>query len=215
MNEENSDQMSTTNQVEKTTQCEPGCDCGKTGLGTKGRMIISLIVVIAATAVLGRSIIARKTVDGIDQSQTAFASTVSAFPSPASTAAIETNLSWGEPLKDMASLNQVAAQTNAVFMYLYEKGRGADEAVKRQIEQAASKAQSGGMNMAFYTLDAGSQDYTQITSQVPAPCVLAMVKGGGISVVSGEITEGKLLQSIVAASRPSGCCPPGSSTACP
>ncbi len=205
MNEEKSDQMSTKNQVEKTAQCEPGCDCKKTGLGTKGRMIICLIVGIAATVVLGRSI-ARKTVDGTVQSQTAFASTVPAFPSPASTTAIETNLSWGEPLKDMASLNQVAAQKNAIFMYLYEKGRGADEAVKRQIEQAAGKAQSGGMNMALYTLDTGSQDYTQITSQVPAPCVLALIKGRGMSVVSGEITEGKLLQAIVTASR----CGPGS-----
>ena len=214
MNEEKFDQLSTINKVEKTAQCEPGCDCGKTGLGTKGRMIICLIVVIAATAVLGRSIIARKTVDGIVQSQTAFASTVPAFPLPASSAAIETNLSWGEPLKDMATLNQVAAQTNAVFMYLSEKGRGTDESVKRQIEQAANKAQIGGVNMGLYTLDAGSQDYAQITSRVPTPCVLAMVKGGGISVVSGEITEGKLLQAIVAASRPSGCCPGGSSSGC-
>ena len=204
MNEEKSDQVPTTNQVEGTAQCEPGCNCGKTGLGTKGKTIICLVVVFAATAVLGRSI-ARKDVIGSVQSQTAFASTASVLPSPASTAAMETKLSWGEPLKDMASLNQVAAQTNAIFMYLHEKGRGVDEAVKRQIEQAAGKAQIGGLKMALYTLDAGSQDYAQITSQVPAPCVLAMVKGAGVSVVSGEITEGKLLQAILAASRQSGC----------
>jgi hypothetical protein len=210
MNDEKSDQMSTTNQVEKTAQCEPGCNCGKTSLGAKGKMIICLVVVIAATAVLGRSF-ARKAVNETFQGQKAYATTAPVFPSPASTAAMETNLSksslWGEPLKDMASLNQVAAQKNAIFMYLFEKGRGADEAVKRQIEQAAGKAQFGGMKMALYTLDASSKDYAKITSQVPAPCVLAMVKGGGISVVSGEITEGKLLQAIVAASRPSGCGP--------
>ena len=204
MNEEKSDQMSTTNQVEKTVQCGPGCDCGKTGLGTKVKTIICLAVLIAATAVLGRSY-ARKAVAGTAQTQTAFASTAQAFPSPASTVAMETKLAWGEPLKDMASLNQVAAEKNAVFVCLSEKGRGVDEVVKRQIEQAAGKAQSGGMKMVLYTLDAGSKDYAQITSQVPAPCVLAMVKGRGMSVVTGEITEGKLIQAIVAASRPSGC----------
>ena len=112
----------------------------------------------------------------------------------------------------MASLNKVAAQKNAIFMYLSEKGRGVDEAVKRQIELAVGKVQSQGAKMAYYTLDTGSQDYAQITSQVSAPCVLAMVRGGGMSVVSGEITEAKLLQAVVAASRPSGCgtgCAPG------
>lgn len=213
MNDEKTNQPSNTNQVEETAQCEPGCDCGKTGLGTKGKSIICLIVAIAAVAVLGRSF-ARKPVNETIQSQTAFAATASMLPSPASTASIENTISWGEPLKDMASLNQVAAETNAVYMYLFEKGQGADESVKRQIEQAGVKAQSGGMKMALYTLDAGSQDYAQITSQVPAPCVLAMVKGAGMTVVSGEITEGKLLQAIVAASRPSGCCPGSASSDC-
>lgn len=214
MNDEKSDQKPATNRVEKTAQCEPGCNCGKTGLGTKGKMIICLVVIIAAMGVLGRSY-ARKAVTGTSQAQTTFAATASVLPSPGSSAVMEAKLSWGEPLKDMASLNKVAAQQNAVFMYLVEKGRGTDAAVKRQIEQAAGKAQqSGGMKMALYTLDTGSKDYAQITSQVSAPCVLAMVKGRGMSVVSGEITEAKLLQAIVAASRPSACCPGSGPSGC-
>ena len=204
MNEEKSDQKSTTNEVEKTAQCEPGCNCGKTGLGTKGKTIICLVVVFAATAVLSRSI-AIKAVNGNVKGQTAFAST----------AQIETKLSWGEPLKDMATLNQVAAQKNAVFMYLSERGKGFDEAIKQQVEKAAGKVQSGGVKIACCMLDTGSQDYAQITSQVSAPCVLAMIKGGGVAVVSGEITEAKLLQAIVAASRPSGCCPGGGGSCAP
>jgi hypothetical protein len=40
--------------------------------------------------------------------------------------------------------------------------------------------------------------------------VLAMVKGRGMSGVTGEINEAKLLQAFVAASRAtSSCCPPG------
>jgi hypothetical protein len=209
MNEKKSEQLSTTNQVEEISHCEPGCNCGKTSLGTKWKTIICLVVVIAATAVLARSF-ARKAVNVNVQGQTAFATTPPVLPLSPSTSAMKTNLSWGESLKDMASLNQVAAEKNAVFICLSEKGRGVEEAVKRKIEQAAGKVQSRGMEMAFYTLDTNSNDYVQITSQVPAPCVLAMVKGRGMSVVSGEITEEKLLQAIVTASRPpSGCAPGG------
>ena len=234
MNDERSEQESAPKQAEEPVQCGPGCNCGSTGLGTKGKMIICLVVVIAAGAVLARGL-TRKAENKAAQGQTAFAAAVSASTpkaTPITTAVVsaaipktppittekakaaETNQAksslWGEPLKDLASLNQVAAQTNAVFLYLPDKGRGADEAVKRQIEQAAGKAQSGGTKMACFTLDAGSPDYAKVTSQVPAPCVLAMVKGRGMSPVTGEISEGKLLQAIVAASRPSsGCGPSG------
>jgi hypothetical protein len=37
------------------------------------------------------------------------------------------------------------------------------------------------------------------------PGVLAMVKGRGMSAISGEITEDKLVQGYVAASRSGGC----------
>jgi len=214
MNDENSDQRSTMDQVEETSQCGPGCNCKKPGLGSKGKTIICLVVVFAATAVLARNL-ARNAVNETFQGKNAYATTAPVLSSPASKVQIETRLSWGEPLKDMASLNKVAARENAIFMYLVEKGRGVDEAIKLQIEQAAGKAQqSGRMKIALFTLDAGSKDYAQITRQVPAPCVLAMVKGGGMSVVSGEITQEKLLQAIVTASRPSGCCPGSGQSGC-
>lgn len=213
MSDEEFDQKPAENRIEGASQCEPGCNCVKTGLGTKSKIMICLLVAVAATAVLAHSF-TRKAIDGAAQTQPAFASTAQAALSMASTARMEARPSWGEPLKDMASLNKAAARQNAVFLYLVGKGKKVDDAVKMQIEQAAGKAQTGGMIMGLYTLDTGSQDYSQITSQVPAPCVLAMVKGRGMSVVSGEITEAKLIQAIVAASRPSGCCPGGGASGC-
>jgi hypothetical protein len=218
MNDERSEseQLSPANQVDGTAQCGPECNCRTAGLGTKSKIIICLFVVFAAVVVLTRGFMQKAEVG---QVQTAFASMVPTL-SPAALPATTQNATitetppamsslWGEPLKTLAVLNEVAAQKNAVFVYLPEKGRGPDEKVKRQIKQAADTAQSGGMQISFYTLYEGSQDYAQITSQVPAPCVLAMVKGRGMSVVADDISEGKLLQALVAASRPSGCGPSG------
>ena len=124
---------------------------------------------------------------------------------------------WGGSLTGLADLNKVAAQTQAVFIYLPKKGQEPIESVKQEIEKAAGKVQSGGKKMGCYTLDTNSDDYVKVTSQIPAPCVLAMVKGGGGSAVSGEITEAKLLQAIVTASRPasSGCGPSGCAPSTP
>ena len=211
MSDEKSEQESTANQVEGKEQCGHGCNCGTTGLKTKGKAIICLVVVLAAAGVLAHSF-TRKAESKSSQPQEAFAAV--ALVSPAATnKAMETKPKksslWSEPLKDMASLNEVAAQKNAVFVYLEKTGQKPNEAIKRNIEQAANKSKSKGMAIGFYTLDDSSQDYAQITSQAPAPCVLAIVKGGGTSAVTGDITEEKLLAAIVAASRPSSCGPSG------
>ena len=221
MNDEGSKQVSTAKQVEGTAQCGPGCNCGTTGLGTKWKVIVCLLVALAATVVLARSFTGKAETQTA-QGQQAFAATVptpSLVAPPASTgkATPTKSAGWGEPLKNLAALNEVAAQKDAVFLYVPKAGQGPEETVKQQIEQAADKAQSGGTKMSFYTLDDGSQDYAQVTSQMPAPCVLVLVKGRGMSVVSSDISEGKLLEALVTASRPSGgCCPSGSGSAsCP
>jgi hypothetical protein len=109
----------------------------------------------------------------------------------------------------MASLNDIAADKTAVFVYLAKKGQKPSDTIKRNIEIASGKSKAKGMTVAFYRLDDSSQDYAKITRQLPAPCVLAIVKGAGANAISGDITEEKLLAAIVAASRPSSCGPSG------
>lgn len=227
MNDERAEQESP-KQPEAPAQCGPACNCGSTcgstGLGTKGKMIICLVVAIAAGAVLARGL-ALKAEPKAAQGQPAFDTTLSACSPGAPPVAIgkvefvDIRPSGpslpGEPLKDLSSLNQVATQKDAVFLYLPEKGQAVDDAVMRQMEQAAAKAQAAGTTMACYTLDTGSYDYARVTSQTPAPCVLAFVKGRGMSAVTGDFSEGKLLQAIVAASRPSACGPSGCSPSSP
>lgn len=203
MTDERSEQPSTKYQIEVSSQCEPGCNCGTTGLGTKWKLTICLGIVIAAAVVLAHGLV-RKAESKPKQGQNEFAVAAPAI-SPMAPATAEKSSLWGEPLKSLTSLNKVAIQKDGVFLYLPVKGRGLDETVKLQVEKAAREAQSGGKMIALYTLDDNSPDYAQVTSKIPAPCVLAMVKGGGVRAVTGDISDGKLLQALVEASRPSGC----------
>ncbi|MGC8491355.1 MAG: hypothetical protein ACP5SH_06430 [Syntrophobacteraceae bacterium] len=193
-NDERTEEKSMANPFEEAPQCGPGCNCSTTGPTSRNKMIFFCLVMAAAAAVALSHGLTLKAEAQSTQGQKGFATMVSAT---------EKTGAWGEPLKNLASLNTIAAGKNAVFLYLPAKGRQPDQKVEQQIENAAKKAQSRGFKTAFYTLDSGSQDYSQLTGRTPAPCVLAMVKGGGMSPVTGDITQGKLLQAMVVASRAS------------
>ncbi len=124
---------------------------------------------------------------------------------------------WGPDLDSLASLNNVATDTDAVFVFVAAGGPQNVQPVTQQIEAAAKKIKSNGVRVSVFRLKESAPEYVQLAEQVTVPCVLAMVKGGGMSTVSGEITEAKLVQAFVAASRPtSGCCPPGTDASnCP
>ena len=213
MNDERSKQDTAENQGAETPQCGPDCKCGATGLNTKGKAIICLIIAIVAALFVMRGF-ARNADSAAAQGNGEFATTVPAAPAMTQTVTTTTTnmtkpIAWGQPLTGLASINEVAADTDAVFVYLPEKEKKPQEAIKRTIEQAAAKTASNGMTVSYFTLDTSSQDYAQTTAQSSAPCVLAMVKGGGVGTVSGEITVKKLLEAVVAASRPSSCGPSG------
>ena len=126
---------------------------------------------------------------------------------------------WGPDLDSLASLNNVATDTDAVFVFVAAGGPQNMQPVTEQIEAAVKKIKSNGVRVSVFRLKEAAPEYVQLAEQGSVPCVLAMVKGGGMSTVSGEITEARLVQAFVMASRPtSGCgpagCPPGSTT-CP
>jgi len=183
--------LSSVNQTEGGSGCGPGCNCGGTKSGKKGKAIICLVVALAAVIVL-----AHATTENTGGN-------------------VQTNLSlWDKPLASLASLNDVAAQKDAVFIYLPAKGQEPNENVKKEIEEAAGKAQSQGTKMGLFVLDEGSKDYANVTSRAPAPCVLVIVKGGGTSVTVTNISEVNLLKSLVMASRPSSCSSGGCGQSC-
>ncbi|AKB68193.1 hypothetical protein [Methanosarcina mazei] len=183
--------LSSVNKTEGGSGCGPGCNCDRNKIGKKGKAIICLVVVLAAVIVLAQATTDNRSVNA------------------------QTDLSLGgNPLASLASLNDVATQKDAFFIYLPANGQEPNEDVKKEIEAAAEKAQSQGTEMGLFILDEDSEDYAQVTSQVSAPCVLAIVKGSGNSVIVTNISEVNLLKSLVTASRPSSCSPGGCGQSC-
>ncbi|MHC4476974.1 MAG: hypothetical protein ACYTEL_15110 [Planctomycetota bacterium] len=233
---------------EKAAPPQPCCDGGSCcpsdsdAGGKNWKIVVFVLIVIAAGAVLARSLINRSN-STADQPQEAFVavqpeSTDTPSP-PIAAAKTETGTEpmesaetppvpvvedaaedktpekaapniWGPELDSIASLNQLAANVDAVFVFLAAEGAQDMQPITAEIEAAARKIQSKGSRISAFTLKKDSTNYAQLAKQFSTPCVVAMVKGRGMGAVSGEITESKLMQAFVSASRArSACCPGG------
>jgi len=225
---DNEEHISDQEIVGEVQSCCDGGDCCPSGSQSGGKnwkALICILVLLAAGAVLARSFIGKSDADG-DQSQQAFAPIRMDNMSDTPSVADETKKQdipgeaapsiWRAELDSMASLNKVATNTDAVFILLSAKDQQNSQTITKEIDAAAQRIQSSGVRVSAFRLMQAAPEYAQLASQVSVPCVLAMVKGGGMSAVSGEINEAKLVQAFVTASRPtSGCCPPGSTAVCP
>jgi hypothetical protein len=117
-----------------------------------------------------------------------------------------------DALKEIAGLselNTVATDTFGVLVFLPGKSETTAKAPMAQMRGAARtvEPQLRGGKIAMFALKTGSPDYENIAKQMAVPGVLAMVKGKGMSATSGDITETKLVQALVAASSAGGCGP--------
>ena len=207
--------------------CDGGscCPSGSDGGCQSWKIVVFVLIVVAAGIVLARSLISKSN-SAADQRQQLFA-TIPPDGTPDTSAAVNITETqgpnqpasslWGEPLDSLASLNKVAADTEAVFILFAADDQEGSQAAIKQIEAAAKTIRGGGKRISAFRLKQGTADYANLTKQLSVPCVLALVKGGGVSgVPAGQITETNLVQAFVAASRPSsGCCPPGSGATCP
>jgi hypothetical protein len=194
--------------------------------------VVFIFIVLAAGAVIARSLI-RKSDSAAEQGQGTFAAIgaelIQDTPSPLK-AEVTTQVStaskgdtdkaspalWGPELDSLALLDTAAANSDAVFILLAADDQQSNQAAAKQIEAAAKKIRSGGTQISAFRLKQGAPNYAKLTKQLSAPSVLALVKGGGLIGISADkLTETKLVQAFVTASRPgSGCCPPGSSVTC-
>lgn len=111
-------------------------------------------------------------------------------------------------------LNKVAISQDAVFIFIPDsKNSPVDGKTKDAVLAAQKTLNNNKISLGLYTLPASSPDYPEISKQLQAPAILIASKGRGMSGVSGEITEPKLLQAFMASSRSGGGC--GTSTCGP
>jgi MYXO-CTERM domain-containing protein len=198
--------------------CGPGCGCESGGKPSKARWVVGVIVLAAAGVMVVRGMV--KSDKGSTQASTG------GFANPAaqsaaggedtkSDAAAAGETTVGTTLGAFAELNMAAAKTDAVFVFLPGKEGTAGKAPAAPMKSAARAIEAKGMKCGLFTLKAGCADYEQVAKQMSVPGVVALVKGRGMSAISGEVTEAKLLQGYVAAGSAGGCGPGASPGCCP
>ena len=202
---------------QQASDCAPGCGCHGTGPLGRKRLIVGTIVLLVAVALVARAVIKTNTAPS-QPDAAAFASPIVAQTPPAESvpatppvAAKTADTFVAKEIGAFAELNTLAAASDAVFVYVPGKDGTASNPPATAMKGAVSRIGSQGYKIALFTLKAGTRDYEQIAAQMPVPGVLAMVKGKGMSAVSGEVTETKLIQGFVAAGNcgPAGCGPAG------
>ena len=197
----------------KSENCSPGCDCGKPSGNKKLKAVICIIVLLAVCGIFVYKAKSAK--------QAAPANTATAFAIPLvnevneqklAAKSVENKKRVGEFIDSLASLNKLAINQDAVFVFIPANG---NEIVKKEvldaIASAEQKLKSSNIRIGLYTLQfSPSKEYASIAAQLPLPGMLVMSKGRGMGSVSGEITETKLLQAYVTSSRAGGCGPSSS-----
>ena len=221
--------MSTTNEDGKqpenmespkqgTACCGPGCGCESNAKPSTGRWVIGVIVLAIAGVMVVRGMV--RSDQGSTQAPAAgfvnpAATQIAAGGSGANSDAAVDETTVGTTIGAFAELNTVAVKTDAVFIYLPGKEVTAAKAPSKPMKAAAKLIEGKGTKCGLFTLKPGSADYDKVGKQMSVPGVVALVKGRGMSAVSGEITEAKLVQGFVSAGSAGGCGPGAGAGCCP
>lgn len=226
MNTPNEDRKPTDNMEllkQQAAGCGSGCNCNATGTPGKTRWVIGAIVLVAAGVMVVRAAI-KGDATSSQKSAPVFAA-LAVSPTPAGESGTATNSGTAAPAAEtivvtsievLAELNTLATNSDAVFVFLPGKEGTAANPPATAMKGAARTIESkAGLKCGLFTLKAGSPDYDKMAGQITLPGVLALVKGRGMSAVSGDITEAKLVQGFVSASSAGGCGPSAGAGCCP
>lgn len=188
---------------QQAAACGASCGCHAPTSHGKARWVIGVLVLAAAGVLVVRAAVQTNGV--VTQASSGFINPIAAPTVGSTNAAPATPTSVGTTLGAFSELNAAAIGTDAVFIYLPTKEGGSVTALAATLNSAARTIEAQGKKCGLFTLKPDSSDYDRVAAQVSPPAVLAIVKGAGMSAISGEITETKLIQGYVAASRSGGC----------
>ena len=196
----------------KSKGCGPGCDCGKPSGNKKAKTVICMVVVLAICGIfVYKANSAKQTAQ--NNAKVEFAAPIlnQAIGQEPAVKSVEDKKNVGEVIDSLASLNKLAINQDAVFVFIPANG---NETISKEtlnaIASSEQKLKSSDIRIGLYTLQfSPSTEYANLAKQLTLPSILVMSKGKGMGAVSGEITETKLLQAYVASSRAGSCCPSG------
>jgi len=120
------------------------------------------------------------------------------------------DLDWAKEVKTTFSNH------NVVFVILPEEVQGSvTDTLRNRISDASAKIEAQGSLAGTFTLDPSNPEFSTTLKRLALaqlPAVIALSDTGNGAIVTGDITEGRLLQVYVTISQPvcapgSGCCP--------
>lgn len=192
---------------EQASACGAECGChAAEKSGGKARWMVGAIVLVAAGVLVARAMVKNNAATTAPVTAGFGIATETAQPPASGGVATVTAPVAVKELGALAELNTVAMEMAGVFVFLPGKNDPTAQVPAAQIRAAAQTIEPKIQGqIGIFTLKTGSPDYIQLAGQMTVPGVLAMVKGRGMTPVSGEITEAKLVQAFVAASSAGGC----------
>ncbi len=200
------------------------CCNPKDGSWSKGKMLISAIIMLAAFGV-GASSFVRVTTAQSEKISPArsFAAALDEHP-----ASPEVDLDKVKPrpqreeilfeiLSSLQTLDTLAADKDVVFIIMLDQGQQSSRTNCKQIALVLNKLRASGQKIAAFTLGNTGPDYDRLVQHFAVksfPCVVVIGRQGIASAVSGDITETRLYNAFVQAFKPTACCPTSSTAGC-
>lgn len=112
-------------------------------------------------------------------------------------------------------LNTIFTDHNLIFVILPGNDTNLNDTLANRISDATAKIEAEHTSVGTFTLNASDPEFSVTTERLAItelPAVLAVSTSGNGAIITGDITEGKLLQTYVVVTQP--ICPPGSSPGC-
>jgi hypothetical protein len=112
-------------------------------------------------------------------------------------------------------LNTIFIDHDITFVILPGNDAAANNTLTSRISDATAKIEAQGSRAGSFTLDTGDPEFSTTLERLALsqlPAVILLSYNGNGAIVTGDITEGRLLQTYVTISQP--VCAPGSSPGC-
>ncbi|MCK9459380.1 MAG: hypothetical protein M0R80_07050 [Proteobacteria bacterium] len=180
--------------------CGPTCECNAPAPRSKAKIVVAILVLAAAVVVLVVKLAGNAGNPALDEGQSEIKSNAATVVPLAA-----------KPLGSLFELNTSAAALDAVLVVVPAKeGGAAEQEIAREVDAARQKLVAKAMTVGVYSLRTDTPEYGALAGRHKLPGVVVFAGGGEKALVSaanidagmltGTITESKLLQAYVAAS---------------
>jgi hypothetical protein len=181
--------------------CGPTCECNAPAPRSKAKIAVAILVLAAAVVVLVVKLVGNAGDFVLDEGQSEIDPNAAMAVVPLA----------ARPLGSLLELNASAAELDAVFVIVPAKDGGAAEReIAREVDAARQKLAAKAMTVGVYSLRTDAPDCGALAGRHRLPGVVVLAGGGEKALVfadnidsgmlTGKITESKLLQAYVAAS---------------